>query len=149
MKSDKFKLGCDFHGVIDSMPDFFSFLTDSFVKNGGEVHIITGGSWTEELKNELINYNIKWTHYFSVYDYLMESNEASIGKVEFPDGTIQNKFPNEIWDKVKGEYCKKNNITLHIDDTLIYNEGFTTPFTRLWSNSGKPKSTHKDFRHLD
>ena len=149
MKSSKFKLGCDFHGVIDSMPDFFSFLTDSFVKNGGEVHIITGGSWTEELKNQLINYNIKWTHHFSVYDYLVGSNEKSIGQVEFIDGTIQNKFPNEIWDKVKGDYCEKNNITLHIDDTLIYNDYFTTPFSRLWTHSGKPKSPNKDIRHLD
>ena len=27
----KFKLGLDIHGVVDSMPDFFSFLTDSFI----------------------------------------------------------------------------------------------------------------------
>lgn len=147
--NNNFKLGCDFHGVIDSMPDFFSFLTSSFIKNGGEVHIITGGSWTKELQNQLITYGIKWTHYFSVYDYLVESGEKSTGKVEFSDGTIQNKFPNESWDKVKAEYCEKNHISLHIDDTLIYNDFFKTPFSRLWTHSGKPKPTHKDVRHLD
>lgn len=43
-KSSKPKLGLDIHGVINTMPEFF--LADSFIKNGGEVHIITGGSWT-------------------------------------------------------------------------------------------------------
>jgi hypothetical protein len=130
---NNFKLGCDFHGVIDSMPEFFAFLTSSFIKNGGEVHIITGGSWNKELQDQLINYDIKWTHYFSVYDYLVESGEESIGKVKFSDGTIQNKFSNDLWDKVKAEYCEKNNISLHIDDTLIYNDFFKTPFARLWT----------------
>ncbi len=49
MNSVKFKLGLDIHGVVDAMPDFFSFLTDSFIKNGGEVHIITGGRWDSEV----------------------------------------------------------------------------------------------------
>lgn len=144
-----YKLGIDVHGVADSMPDFFSFLSESFIKNGGEVHIITGGSWTKELESDLIKLGIKWTHYFSVYDYLVNSGEESIGKVKFPDGTIQDKFKNETWDKIKGDYCRKNNINLHIDDTLIYNNYFTTPFARLWSHSGKPKPTNKDIRHMD
>lgn len=73
-----YKLGIDVHGVADSMPDFFSFLSESFIKNGGEVHIITGGSWTKELESDLIRLGIKWTHYFSVYDYLVNSGEESI-----------------------------------------------------------------------
>ena len=144
-----FKLGIDLHGVSDSIPDFFSFLSDSFIKNGGEVHIITGGSWTKELKDELIKLGIKWTHHFSVYDYLVNSGEESIGKVKFPDGTIQKKFKNETWDKVKGDYCRKNNINLHIDDTIAYKENFKTPFANLWVNDGKPKEKHKDVRNID
>ena len=34
VSSGVFKLGLDIHGVVDAMPKFFSFLTDSFVKNG-------------------------------------------------------------------------------------------------------------------
>ena len=31
--SSIFKLGLDVHGVVDAMPEFFAFLTDSFIKN--------------------------------------------------------------------------------------------------------------------
>ena len=144
-----FKLGLDVHGVVDAMPDFFSFLTDSFIKNGAEVHIITGGRWDVEFEKQLNDFGIKWTHKFSVYDYLKESDAEVIGKVQFPDGTIQKKFKNEDWDKVKGQYCRDNGIDLHIDDTLIYNSFFSTPFARLWSHTGQSKAPHKDVRHME
>ena len=147
--SNIFKLGVDIHGVIDAMPEFFAFLTSSFIKNGGEVHIITGGSWTDELESQLKVFGVKWTHHFSIYDHLVEIGTTSTGHVQFPDGTIQNKFSNDVWDKVKGDYCQENNISLHIDDTLIYNNNFSTPFARLWTHSGQPKAPHKDVRHLD
>ena len=103
------------------MPDFFAFLTDSIVKNDGEVHIITGGIWSPELEEMLKSHGVKWTHSFSVYDYLIE-NAKTIGEIQFPDGTIQKKFENGVWDGVKGDYCREHNISLHLDDTLIYND---------------------------
>ena len=130
----KFKVGLDLHGVIDTLPDFFSFLSDSVVKNGGEVHIITGGSWTTELENQIKSYGIIWTHKFSVYDYLIERRTDTVGEHTFHDGTVQDKFPPEIWDRIKADYCEKNDINLHIDDTLVYNNYFKTPFARLWSH---------------
>ena len=145
----KFKLGLDIHGVVDAMPEFFSFLTDSFIKNGGEVHIITGGRWDSEFEKQLNDFGVNWTHKFSVYDYLKESDAEVIGKVQFPDGTIQKKFKNEDWDLIKSQYCKENGIDLHIDDTLIYNNFFSTPFARLWTHSGQSKAPHKDVRHID
>lgn len=132
--SYKYKVGLDLHGVIDTLPEFFSFLSDSIIKNGGEVHIITGGSWTKELQNQIESHGIKWTHKFSVYDYLIEIGTEKEGEHTFVDGTIQDKFPKEIWDKVKADYCKDNGINLHIDDTLVYNDYFTTPFAKLWTH---------------
>ena len=146
--SSKIKLGIDVHGVIDAMPEFFAFLTDAFVKNGGEVHIITGGSWTEEMESEIKSYGIKYTHVFSVYDFLVKSDSVVTGEIEFPDGTIQSKFRDEDWDIIKSDYCRDNGITLHLDDTLSYNEFFTTPFARFWSHSGQKKKPHKDVRHM-
>lgn len=146
---DTFKVGLDIHGVIDAMPEFFSFLSESIIKNGGEVHIITGGEWTQKLENELRSYNIHWTHKFSVYDFLLNSGADNLGEIEFPDGTKQVKFDDVLWDRTKGDYCKDNNINLHLDDTLIYNNYFSTPFARLWGHSNKPKSSHKSVRHLD
>ena len=145
----KFKLGLDIHGVINALPEFFSFLSEAIIKNGGEVHILTGGSWTKELEDEITKYGIKFTHTFSVYDYLIESNSKQIGEIQFGDGTIQRKFEDEAWDRVKGEYCERNSINLHIDDTLVYNDYFNTPFARLWTHNNKPKASHKSLRHLD
>lgn len=143
------KFSIDIHGVIDAIPETFSFLSKAIVDAGGELHIVTGGSWTKEIESELKKHGVVWTHHFSVYDYLIENNAPTIGMYEFPDGTIQKKFVDGYWDKVKAEYCKKNNISLHIDDTLIYNDFFETPFCRLWTHNGKPKSSKKDLRHLD
>ena len=148
-QSSKFKLGIDVHGVIDSMPELFAFLTNALIKAGGEVHVITGGSWTDELKGEIDSYGIKYTHHFSVYDFLVQGDYKEVGTIEFPDGTRQTKFKNEDWDVVKGQYCKDNGINLHIDDTMAYNEFFETPFARLWSHSGNPKKPHKDVRHMN
>lgn len=142
--SSKFKLGLDIHGVIDSIPSIFSFLSDSIIKNGGEVHLITGGSWTEDLEKEINSYNIKYTHVFSVYDYINSMGFERLGRVQFPDGKIQSKFDDEVWNKVKGDYCKDNGITLHIDDTIVYKDHFSTPFARFWSHSGQKKESGKD-----
>ena len=147
--STKYKIGLDVHGVIDAIPDFFAFLTDSIVKNEGEVHILTGGSWTQELESQLLGHGIKWTHKFSVYDHLIEVGTKIVGEIQFPDGTVQKKFEDGAWDKVKAEYCREHSISLHIDDTLIYNDFFSTPFCRLWTHNSKPKASHKDVRHLD
>lgn len=54
------------------------------------------------------------------------------------------KFDDNLWNSMKGKYCKDNNIDLHIDDTLVYNDFFSTPFARLWSHNSKSKSSHKD-----
>lgn len=50
---------------------------------------------------------------------------------------------------MKFKLGKEHNISLHIDDALIYNDHFTTPFCRLWTHNNKPKSSKKDLRHLD
>jgi hypothetical protein len=143
------KIGLDLHGVIDAVPEFFSELTKVIVDSGNEVHIITGGSWKEEnLEEDLKKMGIRWTHYFSVYDHLLESGTKIIGDVTFPDGKIQKRFENGHWDQCKGDYCKEHNISLHLDDTLIYNEYFQTPFARMCTHNGNHKKGHKSHRHL-
>lgn len=140
------KLGLDIHGVIDSNPESFAFLSKSVIATGGEVHIITGGSWTEELENQIREYGIKWTTHFSVYDYLLDSGIDSIGIIQFPDGTIQKKFDFQLWDTIKAGYCKSKNIDLHIDDTEVYSNYFTTPFLLYKSSDDFEKISHVDIR---
>lgn len=140
------KLGLDIHGVIDSNPESFAFMSQSVITNNGEVHIITGGSWTTDLEEQLKGYGIKWTSHFSVYDYLLESGIDSIGTIQFPDGTIQKKFDYHLWDTIKAGYCKSNNIDLHIDDTEVYSNYFTTPFLLYKSSEDFEKISHIDIR---
>ena len=66
-----FKLGLDLHGVISDLPETFSFLSQAIVNQGGEVHILTGGSWNDELVEQLKSHGVSWTHSFSIYDYLI------------------------------------------------------------------------------
>ena len=140
------KLGLDIHGVIDSNPKSFAFMSQSVISNNGEVHIITGGSWTTELENQLKDYGIRWTSHFSVYDYLLDSGIDSIGTIQFPDGTIQKKFDYELWDTIKAGYCRSNEIDLHIDDTEVYSKYFTTPFLLYKSSEDFEKISHIDIR---
>ena len=140
------KLGLDIHGVIDSNPESFAFMSQSVITNNGEVHIITGGSWTSELEEQLKVYGIKWTSHFSVYDYLVDSGIDSIGTIQFPDGTIQKKFDYHLWDTIKAGYCRSNNIDLHIDDTEVYSKYFTTPFLLYKSSEDFEKISHIDIR---
>lgn len=140
------KLGLDIHGVIDSNPESFAFMSQSVITNNGEVHIITGGSWTSALEEQLKEYDIRWTSIFSVYDYLVDSGIDSIGTIQFPDGTIQKKFDYHLWDTIKAGYCRSNNIDLHIDDTEVYSKYFTTPFLLYKSSEDFEKISHIDIR---
>jgi hypothetical protein len=67
----------------------------------------------------LNNFNIKWTNKFSVYDYLKESDAEVIGKVQFPDGTIQKKFKNE--DLVPARYSLADGRWQNNDNPDILN----------------------------
>lgn len=140
-----FKIGLDWHGVIDAIPELWSFLTKCIVDNGGEVHIITGMSWNEECEKQLSEWDIKWTHHFSILDHHLSIKTPVIGwheKFNIP------RINDITWDKTKGEYAQKHQLDLHIDDTLQYNDYFTTPFARFFSHNNKPKGEHKDARHL-
>lgn len=146
--SFRFKLGLDLHGVIDAMSQDFAFLTKAVIASGGEVHILTGGSWSDELETQVYSYGIQWTHKFSVYDHLIEIGSKTTGEIQFPDGTVQKKFEDGVWDHVKADYCKQHGISLHLDDTLAYNDFFETPFARIWTHNNRPKAAHKDVRHM-
>jgi hypothetical protein len=143
-------LGLDFHGVIDAKPELFQFLTKSWINNGGKVYIITGGTLkNSDIIDNLNRWDIHYSEIISIYDYLVDNKYPRTGEKLFPDGTIQIGFSNELWDKQKGELARKLSIDLHIDDTLIYSDFFTTPFARFFSKNGKPKKGDKDGRLLD
>jgi hypothetical protein len=110
------KVGLDIHGVIDYAPDFFSELSHSLVDAGNEVHIITGASNTEEIENKLSEFNIAYTHFFSIVDY-------NIDKVKYDE--LGDPWLDDLtWDMAKAKYCEERGIHVHIDDTPEYGKYF-------------------------
>lgn len=117
------KLGLDYHGVLDHKPQLFSELTNLLVSSGCEVHIITGEMDTPKLRQSLEALGIHYTHVFSISSY-----HKSIGTnmwFKDPDNPF---IDQETWDKTKAEYCQRESIDLHIDDSRKYGKYFTTPF---------------------
>lgn len=146
------KIGFDLHGVIDSIPEFFALFTALLVDAGHEVHVITGAKWDEGIEQFLNDNGIKWTHKFSITDFHIEA-----GTPMRYDPNPQNPWidtgdkeqDNVLWDRTKADYCAKHHIDLHLDDTMRYNDYFTTPFARVWTKTNTPKPQYKDKRHLD
>lgn len=117
------KIGLDYHGVITAKPEFFSRLTETLYAYEYEIHIITGRRVTDELREELGANRICYTHLFSISDYHHQLGTPMTGYDE-----NQPKIDDEIWNRTKAEYCKKHKIDLHIDDSGIYGQFFTTPY---------------------
>ena len=116
------KLGLDIHGVIDTDPLFFSKLTKDLISTGWEVHIITGPS-AEKVKKELSSWNIFYTHIFSILDHHISLGTKIdyVGDKPYMDAVL--------WDRTKGDYCYREGINLHLDDTERYKNYFKTPFS--------------------
>jgi hypothetical protein len=120
------KIGLDFHGVITSNPVFFSRFSKVFCQSGNEVHIITGSRITSDFLNKLKDYDIEYTHLFSISDYHYNEGTAMTGYDK-----DQTEIDEDTWDRTKAQYCKEMKIDLHIDDSVIYGRYFSTPFALL------------------
>jgi len=127
-------IGLDIHGVIDKYPIFFAEMTKLFIEAGHQVHVITGATLRqdhpkgiENLKNIKETLKLSYTHIFSIVDY-----QDEIGtEITYPDDSDNPWMDGEVWDRTKGDYCKKHNIDIMLDDTQRYGKYFTTPFVQF------------------
>lgn len=150
MKSKKLiKIGFDLHGVINEHPKFFAKLSKALVKAGHEVHIITGNKRTKKFLAELDSYGFSYTHFFSI----TEHHEKKGTKMKWvKDHPFMDEY---LWDRTKGDYCRKHKIDMHFDDTDAYRYFFSTPFCRYYSMNKrkhyKPEDilTHEDREILE
>lgn len=142
------KIGLDLHGVISDHSEYFRKISWTLTQLGFEVHIITGGSKEkalEELKSLNFMQSRDYTHLFSVLDYHISRGTRITGW----HPVLKNpEFPDIEWDKTKADYCRLHGIGLHLDDSVIYEKYFTTPFARVFTNTGTPK-IDKPLRHLE
>lgn len=126
----KFKLGLDIHGVINKQPELFSRIASILIENNCEIHILTGSHSTDGIIKELRDYKMIWNKLFSISDYHKELG-TNIKYDEKGNPWIE----ETLWNRTKGDYCKTNEITFHIDDTKRYGEHFQTNF--LYVNLNK------------
>jgi hypothetical protein len=131
MEIDILRLGLDLHGVIDSDPPFFSELSHIFKKNGGSVHILTGSKRTQDLEKELDTYSVTYDEILSITDYHLDMN-TPITKRDEKENIW---FDDLVWNKTKGDYCRKNLIDFHIDDSLNYGKYFSTLYCLFNKNT--------------
>lgn len=132
--NNNLKIGIDYHGVIDTFPEKFKQLAYALVKDGAEVHVITGQQKNEEIENALMQAGIRYTHYFSIVDYLIESGVP----VEWVDG--QPFADKNQWDLAKAKYCESAGIDFMIDDSPVYREtfhGIETTYLHLVNRQGE------------
>lgn len=115
------KIGVDFHGVINTRPDFFREFCREALKIGLDVYIISGGP-RETILAYLNQYQIPYTKLWCIYDYYEQRHQVEF----YDDGSFHVTY--ELWNKAKAEYCKEQNICLHIDDSAIYGREFATPY---------------------
>lgn len=126
------KLGLDIHGVIDRRPDMFATLSEIAKNRGYEVHVLTGSKVTKNLHNELKSYGIKYDNIFSILDHHEKEQKHNI----WQDSQNNWWVDDDVWNKTKGIYCKREGINLHIDDTSIYGKYFETPFSHFTIDGG-------------
>lgn len=115
------KLGIDYHGVINSNPDFFKkFNALALQKN----HFITilSGAHQKDVEAYLKEHQIPFSNIFSLLDTFQKKGIVTF----YPDGSFF--VANNIWNTAKAKYCLKNHIDLHIDDSMLYGTYFNTPF---------------------
>lgn len=117
------KIGLDVHGVCTEAPEFFSLISKLLKENNCEVHIITGKRVSDGAIDEIKALGISYTHFFSIADYHSEN-----GTNMWDDENGTPWLDDETWNRTKGDYCSRNNIDFHIDDTERYREFFKTPF---------------------
>lgn len=125
------KIGFDLHGVVDSNSVFFRSLMGDLIKQGWEVHIITGASWAKE-RTTLKKLKIPFTHFFSIVDH-----HTTIGTGVIWDDKGDPHLDPSHWDRTKGIYCDQHGIHMHFDDSDIYGLYFKTPYVRYFSKDSE------------
>lgn len=119
------RLGLDIHGVLDTNPKDFVQIAKMVRMAGGEVHVITGSAYSKDIEQQLLSYNNGnkfWDFFVSIQDELLKT--LPFVKIDIYGRPC---WENETWDRFKGNYCLKNNIELHFDDTDRYKKYFSTP----------------------
>lgn len=124
------KVGIDLHGTIDSNPEFFSkFIKVLKKEHNAEIHVTTGVTADVAIE-KLEEMGIEYDCIFSITDY-----HKSIGTEITYDENGEPWIDEELWNRTKGDYCLRELIVFHIDDTEAYGKHFVPPTVSILFNS--------------
>ena len=118
------KVSVDFHGVINSNPDFFSKFFALLQAKGVEVYITSGGP-QKFVERYLVRHNIPYNHVWCIFDHFNRREKIELSA----DGSF--RIDDKLWNAAKSKFCAHENIDLHIDDSIVYGRYFTTPYVRF------------------
>ena len=124
------KHGFDIHGVLDTDAQLFQAYLGTLVAASHEVHIISGPplkAILADLDAIGLRQGVHWTHTFSVVDYHVKIGTPIDWR---PDGAHMDAHK---WDSTKGQYCEREGIHIHWDDSDTYGYFFKTPYLRYYS----------------
>jgi len=123
----RIKMGIDIRQMGAVKESFFSELSRLLVKSGHEVHLLIEEEFTPALEKYLRDdLRLSWTHLFSVPTY-QKARGVNITYIQgFP------YMDEEIWNRTKAEYCREQNLDLHIDHSDVYARHFTTAYARFY-----------------
>ena len=117
------KIGLDFHGVVSAEPEVFAEFCKEIRQFGVSVYIISGGP-REGIIQYLDAHGIEYDYVWAILDVCEQTGTVAF----YDDGSFQ--VPTDIWDKAKAEYCAKEGIDFHVDDSSIYGQYFVTPYCK-------------------
>lgn len=123
-----YKIGVDFHGVINANPQYFRQLFCCALQKNIEIHIISGGPYAS-IASYLAKHHIPYTKLWCIFNYYAGSGEI----IFLPDGSFH--MNDYLWNKAKADYCRREKISVHIDDSFIYGKYFSTPYCRYDTSS--------------
>lgn len=132
------KVSIDFHGVITENPEFFGKLARLWRQKGIEIHVVSGGP-REYIEKYLQTHEFPYDVLWCIFDYFNVREKIKVAA----DGSFH--VDDLLWDAAKGQYCARQKIGLHIDDSKVYGKYFTTPYVRFDSREQKFEFGHQVF----
>ena len=123
MMNDR-RVSLDFHGVINSNPEFFRELADLWRRTGYLIYVVSGGP-ADYIAAYLQEQRIAYDRLWCIFDYF---NAREKVKVE-ADGSFY--IDDNLWNAAKGKFCAAECVGLHLDDSKVYGQYFTTPYVRF------------------
>ena len=112
-------IGLDFHEVIDKFPEIFATLSNYWLQENHEIHIVTGQE-RSVIEPKVHALNIKFTHFFSIVDWHKGQGTPMYTRSDKKGWWMS----RDTWLQSKARYASRAGLDIHFDDQLDYAKYF-------------------------